>query len=132
MDFMDYDPDFAYDGTEDSDHGDPQEVVEEYDALGNPLFLATAAGMGYHMTRDEFEEQKLSEEMAEIRDKESNETEKVPLSSRHSDGGKGNPSPFMRWAIGVARGTKKTSDPIEYTKEEQRAILEAEAEDWVG
>ena len=52
---------------------------------------------------------------------------KVPLSSRHAQEKKG--SPFMRWAVDVALGKKKCTDPLEYTDEELDARLQAELKD---
>lgn len=54
------------------------------------------------------------------------EIQKIPLAERHRNK-KG--SAFMRWAIDVAQGRKKCTDPLEYTDEELDAMLQAEVQD---
>jgi len=57
----------------------------------------------------------------------SQEPQKIPLASRHAQEKKG--SPFMRWAVQVATGQKKCTDPLEYTEEELDAKLQDELKD---
>jgi len=130
---MDFDPGFHeemceenYDEGYEDGQNDTEDVQEDddYDEWGNPLFLATAVGMGYHMARDEAIEQE-----APPPDQVKKEQTKIPLSQRKQK--KGYVTPFGRWSTKMNEDPKKTEDKIEYTLEEQLAIIRAEAdEEW--
>ena len=124
--FSDDDMDDAYEeGFEDSMEDDmleedlPEPGVE-YDELGNPILLATAAGFGHHMATDEIEGQQPKSGKQE-------EPIKVPLSQRN-EAKKGRSTPFGRWAAMVNRDPSKTKEPMTYTKEERLKMLNAEME----
>jgi len=124
---MDFDPGFFsdYDDISDEDHEyDDGEI--EYDALGNPIYLASAAGFGYHMSEDEIEEREIAAKILKERENKKREPVKVPLSKRHDDNTK-HMTPFGRWADKVARDPSRRNEEIEYTLEEKLEILKAEA-----
>jgi hypothetical protein len=125
---MDFDPgmfqDDDYDGDFDDGSGLDDSPEVEYDDLGNPIFLAAAAGFGAHMMEDEIDEREIAKDILSRKD-EDPEPEKIPLRSRHP----ASPikaGPFERWVIDVQAGRKKITDPIEYTKEEAKQIMDAE------
>lgn len=134
---MDFDPGFfseddmhdSYEeGYEDGHESDAEDDdVVETDELGNPIYLAAAAGFGYHMAQDEIEERRLAEEILKKREGKKDEPVKVPLKTRHA-GPKG--TPFQRWAARVNQDPKSTKEPLTYTEEEQNIILKHEAEGW--
>jgi len=131
---MDFDPGELYDdnfedGMEDNipeENLDEQET--EYDSMGNPIFLAAAAGFGYQMGQEDLDERKVAEEILRQREGKQSEPVKIPLASRHET--KGYMTPFGRWASKVNRDPSRRNDPIEYTKEEQLQILNAELEEF--
>jgi len=133
---MDFDPGELYDeGYEDGhDEGyetaeedmEDQEETVELDDDGNPIFLAAAAGFGYHMAQDELEERQIAEDI--LKRKET--VVKVPLSHRHKKI-RGHMTPFARWSTKVNLDHKKINDDLEYTKEEQLQIFKSEG-DWDG
>ena len=111
---MDFDPGELYeegyeDGQEDNE---PQEEMVEYDEMGNPIYLAAAAGFGYHMASDDLDERVLAEELLNNRDKK--------------DKRQGYMTPFGRWATMVNQDPSRRNEPIEYTLEEQLKIIEDE------
>ena len=135
---MDFDPGETYDdgymdGLDDSmldnpDHDGGDNV--EFDDVGNPTYLASAAGFGYHMASDELDERKIAEDLLKERDEINDEPEKLPLSSRHELGEKkkGYVTPFGKWATKANLDPKNIPDEIEYTKEEQLEILAAQVD----
>lgn len=135
---MDFDPGFheemydeGYDdGQEEAEEDTPDDAEEtiEHDGMGNAVYLASAAGFGYHMALDEIEERKLAEDILRRREGKPGKPVKVPLARRHEV--KGHTTPFGRWAAKVAHDPKRREDELEYTKEEQDQILKAEGEGW--
>ena len=138
---MDFDPGFheeMYDEGFDDGYEEAEEDLAddrtelEHDDDGNVIGLATgaavAAGFGYHMANDEIDERKLSEEILRKKEGKQGEPVKVPLANRNEV--KGVVTPFGRWASKVNKGYVKTDSPIEYTKEEQLQILNAELEEY--
>jgi len=134
---MDFDPGELYDeGYEDGyDEGyeaieedtEDQEDSVELDAMGSPVYLAAAAGFGYHMAQDELNERQLAENI--IKRKET--PIKVALSHRHEKTGGGHMTPFARWSTKVNLDRTKINDEIEYTLEEKLQIFKSEG-DWDG
>jgi len=127
---MNFDPGETYDdgyvdGMDDSSLHAEDNV--EYDELGNPIYLTSAIGFGYHMASDELDERKIAEDLLKDKD-DDNEIEKLPLSSRHNIGKKkkGYMTPFGRWATKANQDPDNIPDEIEYTKEEQLEILAAQ------
>ena len=126
---MNFDPGELYDDDYD-DIGEPETTEEvEFDELGNPVYLATAAGFGYHMIADELEERQLAENILKRREGKKDKPAKVPLADRHTT--RGNMTPFARWATKANLDHKNAGDDIEYTKEERHQIYDAEG-DWDG
>jgi len=131
---MEIDPDFMYD----NDSGDYQDIddepqVEEFDEYGNPIYMAMAAGFGYHMAQDELEERQIAEDILKRQEEKLEAPVKIPLASRHVQN-KGKMTPFGRWATKVNHDLSKLDTEIEYTVEERLAILEIEGgeNDWDG
>jgi len=131
---MDFDPGELYDdnfedGMEDNipeENLDEQET--EYDSMGNPIFIAAVAGFGYQMGQEDLDERKVAEEILKHREDKQDKPIKIPLASRNET--KGYITPFGRWASKVNQDPSKRNDPIEYTKEEQLQILNAELEEF--
>ena len=122
---MDFDPGFheeMYD--EDIDKDNEPEV--EYDEFGNVIAVATAAGFGYYMAKDELEERKLAEDILKQREGKQEDPVKVPLAHRHTT--KGEITPFGRWATRANQDPSKAKEEIQYTKEEQLQIIKAQAD----
>lgn len=117
------DYDAGYEDCEDS-YDEPADGVEiETDEFGNPIYLAAAAGFGYHMAQEDLEAQKIADDITESRKDEPKIT-KMPLSSRH--GGKDGEvrgKPFERWLEKYFRGEKKLTDPLDLTEEERNSEL---------
>ena len=103
---------------------EPEEASDVLDDEYDTVDLAVAAGFGYHMASDELEERKIAKKILDRKKK--NKIQKVSLRNRKSSGVKGSPS--KRWMFEVASGQKKAKDPVEYTDEEKKAILEYEGE----
>ena len=131
---MDFDPGELYEEGFD----DGQEMCEEnlehseeeveLDSMGNPVFLAAAAGFGYEMARGEIDERQIAENILKNKAKKV-EPAKVPLADRHTV--KGHMTPFGRWVDKVNKGLIKRDSELEYTKEEMYLIHDAEG-DWDG
>jgi hypothetical protein len=121
-DFMAGDDDFGFENRD-------CEIPDDDSMLEDVISAATAAGFGYHMAQDEMNERELAEEILRRKEeeREANKPTKVPLWTRHKvKGSKG--SPALRAMYKVATGERTTKDPIEYTEEEQRQILDFEGE----
>lgn len=144
---MDIDPDYpindtmddfygdndGYDGDfEDRQESEEDQQVEEFDADGSPVYMATAAAFGYHMAQDEIEEREIAEDILRRKEKEYDTSTKIPLASRHET--KGKMTPFGRWATMVNNDPSRLDTKIKYTPEEQLVILDAEGgkDDWDG
>lgn len=127
---MDFDPGFHEEGFEDeqNDTEEPEETVE-FDAMGNPIYLATAAGFGYEMAQGEIDERQIAEDILKDRAGKQEELIKVPLSHRHEK--KGHMTPFARWATNANIDPARSKDEIEYTIKERLRIMESEG-DWDG
>ena len=127
---MDFDPGELHDDSYDDGYADGEESNEpieesqedhvDFDEFGIPIAIATAAGFGYHMAQDEQAEQGQADTEFE------QEPILIPLAQRRNK--KGYVSPFGRWATKANRDPSKANDEIEYTKEEQLAIIKAEGE----
>jgi hypothetical protein len=81
------------------------------------------------VVEEELGERELAERILRRKEeeREANKPTKVPLWTRHKvKGSKG--SPALRAMYKVATGERTTKDPIEYTEEEQRQILDFEGE----
>lgn len=98
--------------------------VVETDEFGSPVYLAAAAGFGYHMSEEDIEERQIAEGILKKKEREHKEPIKVPLAQRHEH--KGYSSPFDRWARRASMAPKDRNAEMEYTLEEQLAIIEAE------
>jgi len=127
---MDFDPGFheeMYDDDQEMYEEDFEQGEEEVelDSMGNPIFLAAAAGLGYEMAQGEIDERQLAEDILKDKAKKVKPT-KVPLADRHT--AKGHMTPFGRWATKVNKGLTKSDSEIEYTKEERHQIYDAEGE----
>lgn len=130
---MDFDPGFheeMYDDGQEMYEEDLEHSEEEMelDSLGNPIFLATAAGFGRQMGKDSLEERQIAERI--LRDREGKgDPVKIPLADR---GGQKKvqryTTPFGRWARKVNEDPTRRDEDIEYTKEEQLKILKAEGD----
>lgn len=140
---MDFDPGFheeMYDeddlhdsyeeGLEDeqNDTEEPEETVE-FDAMGNPIYIAVGVGFGYEMAQREIDERQIAEDILKNRAREQEEPIKVPLSRRHEK--KGHMTPFARWATNANIDPAGSKDEIDYTIEERLRIMESEG-DWDG
>ena len=131
---MDFDPGFheeMYDEGYEDEPNEQEESTEpeaEYDSMGNPILLAAAAGFGHQMGKEDLDEREVAEGILKERKGKQGEPVKVPLASRNEV--KGHMTPFGRWATKVNKGRAKTDTPIEYTKEEQLQILNAELEEY--
>lgn len=130
---MDFDPGELYDesyeegfdeGYEQAEEDFVEEPEVECDELGNPIYLAAAAGFGYHMAQDEMDERQLAEDILKRREGKQVKPVKVPLAHRNET--KGYMTPFGRWATKANIDHKRTEDEIEYTKEEQLQIIKAQ------
>lgn len=130
---MDFDPGELCDENYDDGYEnieEPETTEEaEFDELGNPIYLAAAAGFGYHMATDELEERQLAEDILKRREGKQGKPTKIPLAQRHTT--KGHMTPFARWATKANIDHKKTEDGVEYTKEERLQIMDSEG-DWDG
>jgi len=134
---MDFDPGELCDENYDEGYEDGQNDIEEpetteeveFDELGNPIYLAAAAGFGYHMATDELEERQLAEDILKRREGKQGKPVKVPLAQRHTT--KGHMTPFGRWATKSNINHDRNKDDIEYTKEERLKIMDSEG-DWDG
>lgn len=128
---MDYDPEWMHGDADfmggDDDFGSENRDLDhtEYDDLGNPIFIAAAAGFGYHMSQDERES---LEESLEQEERSKAKVKKIPLSSRHTETKRNMPPPFERWAYAVNKGLLDINEPIEsvLTAEEKKLIYESE------
>jgi len=142
---MDFDPGELYDdsyenpdemaednyeeGFEDGqDEEEPVEEETELDSMGNPIFLAAAAGFGHQMGQEELDERQIAENILKNKTRRIDPV-KVPLARRKED--KGHMTPFARWSTKANLDHKRTEDEIEYTKEEQIQIFKSEG-DWDG
>lgn len=103
---------------------EPEETSDVLDDEYGAAVLGAAAGFGYHMASDELEERKIAKKILDRKKKK--KVQKVSLRNRKSSKVKGSPS--KRWMFEVASGQKKAKDPVEYTDEEKKAILEYEGE----
>jgi len=137
---MEIDPDYPIDDAMDDFYGESFEdgleeedrQVEEFDEDGNPVYMATAVGFGYHMAQDEIEERKIAEGILRRKEGKPDTPTKIPLANRHEV--KGKMTPFGRWATAVNHDLSRLNEDIEYTVEERLAILEIEGgeDDWDG
>jgi len=122
----------GYDEGFEDGFGEEDQQVEEFDEDGNPVYMATAAGFGYHMAQDEIEERQIAEEILRRKEGKPDTPTKIPLASRHET--KGKMTPFGRWATRVNHDPARREKEIEYTLEVQLVILDAHGgkDDWDG
>ena len=100
----------------------------EFDDMGNPIYLATAAGFGAMMAEEEIlEERELAERILNEREGKQDELIKIPLSHRRRK--KGHMTPFARWATKVNQDPDRRDEEIEYTMEEWIKIMRTEIDD---
>lgn len=106
-----------------------ESIAEEDDhsGLDHPFGIAAAAGIGYEMAQREIDERQIAENILKNRTRKVNEFLKVSLKTRHVKRG-GQVSPARRWMSQVCTGQKTTRDPVDYTEEEKREILNFESE----
>jgi len=125
---MDFDPGELFDDDDGVDYTEYTGDAPEYEDDTDEVELAAAAGLGYHMAQEEIEERKIAADILRKRDKNQGKPEAIPLWKRHEAKGKGKMTPFGRWATMVNNDPARRKLDITYTKEEQLAILRAEAE----
>lgn len=129
-DSMSHDPEWMHGDSDlmggDDDLGSDNRDNVEYDDLGNPIFIATAAGFGHHMATDELEERELAESILKRRAEKQGKPVKVPLAHRRRK--KGYVTPFGRWATMVNKDPSRTKEGIPYTMEEQLQIIRAQGD----
>jgi hypothetical protein len=106
-------------GFDDAQDSEPDvETDGDGNVLGVAIGAAAAAGFGYHMAKDEMDEREIAEHLLAER---KHEIKKVPLAARHGSGEvKG--KPFERWLHEYLSGSKKLTDPLEYTAEEDEKL----------
>lgn len=128
-DGMFHDPEWMH-GDSDLMGDDNEPRQEEMDTVldgeRDAAAAAVAAGFGYHLASDSLEERKIAEDILKRKEEGAGKIEKIPLKKRKGVAIKG--SPAKRWMFEVATGQKSTKDPVEYTEEEKKQILQHEGE----
>ncbi len=114
---MDFDPGELYEEGYEDGHEEAEEDLEsaeeevEFDAMGNPIYLAAVAGFAYQMAQGEIDERQIAEDI--LKNKAGKvEPVKVPLAHRHTQKKKGHMTPFGRWSTKVNTDHSWVNDKI--------------------
>ncbi|MFN3330119.1 MAG: hypothetical protein ACK419_04250 [Pyrinomonadaceae bacterium] len=125
----DIDPEYFFDETEPLSVGDAMENHPEDGFTSDDAFMFGAAiGLGTMLAEEELDERKIRERLLKKEEQEP-EIETIPLSSRFHGVSRRKSRPVIRWLTAYFAGRKKHSDPLDYTEDEMRKIIEQEGLD---